>query len=109
MNKDDYHGEGEIKALETKMRAFFEAAEYRDIDAIIACSDLEMTYLGLATATLTKKAVEERDTAQAEVEKQKERIQELEGLMTWFCLRVEGGQVRSKKTYKAFKEALDVE
>jgi hypothetical protein len=34
------------------------------------------------------------------------RVAELEGLLQWFCDRCDKGEVRSKRTYKAFKEAL---
>lgn len=39
-------------------------------------------------------------------ERLEERVRELEGCLSWFCERVEKGEVRSVRTYARFKEAL---
>ena len=39
-------------------------------------------------------------------ERMEERIKELEGYLSWFCERVEKGEVRSIRTYAKFKEVL---
>jgi hypothetical protein len=53
-----------------------------------------------------EKVTAERDQLRAELEKERERVKELERLMSWFCRRCEMGEVKSRKTYAAFIKAL---
>lgn len=113
MNKDDYHGEGEIKELEerlakalaeygdldAKIRTFFEAAEYRNIDDIMSANPAGWEALGRFTAILTKALNSKLKTSEFQNDRMSKLMQE-------FVDRVDKGEVRSKKTYAAFKSVL---
>ena len=127
MNKDDYHGEGEIKELEerlakalaerdawgithqedvakyddldAKIRTFLEAAEYRNIDDIMSANPAGWEALGRFTAILTKALNSKLKISEFQNDRMSKLMQE-------FVDRVDRGEVRSKKTYAAFKSVL---
>lgn len=127
MNKEDYHGEQEIKdleerlakalaerdawgithqedvakyeELEAKIRAFLEAAEYRQIDDIIKANLVSWAALGEATAILTKVLITNKERTEFQNKQMSKLMQE-------FVDRVDKGEVRSKQTYSAFKAIL---
>ena len=114
MNKDDYHGEGEIKELEerlakalaerdawglthqkdvakyedleAKIRIFFEAAEYRNIDDIMSANPAGWEALGRFTAILTKALNSKLKTSEFQ-------NKQMSNLMQEFVDRVDKGEL----------------
>ena len=66
-------------------------------ELIQAYDDLEIKYLGWS---------EDHPKIKAELLSRLNEAERLREIAQWFCDRVEKGEVRSKKTYTRFKQAL---